>query len=258
MTFSDELSIVDQGNFDSSPSYPVIFGVTLTPKIGGILFGVLGLAGSAYLFLNMVMPTWDTYSLNQTKKDDLQNQINQKKASVNQIGKVKEELANSKVQQTQVLGLFANEKTLDTLLIDLNRLVEAGNGQLPVAAVKGKLKKYTPANQKAEPVVDGSLGAGANGKLKRSVISVEVVGTYEQTQSILRNVERLQPLLLVKEYSSTLSADANNPPEKGVPARIGPAPINTSFQLQALVPLSPEELAAAQAAQAAAAATPAK
>jgi type IV pilus assembly protein PilO len=75
MTFSDELSIVDQGNFDSSPSYPVIFGITLTPKIGGILFGVLGLAATAYLFLNMVMPTWDTYSQNQTKKDSLQNEI---------------------------------------------------------------------------------------------------------------------------------------------------------------------------------------
>jgi type IV pilus assembly protein PilO len=96
--------------------------------------------------------------------------------------------------------------------------------------------------------MDGSLGVGVNGKLKRMNINVEIVGTYEQTQSILRNIERLQPLLIVRDYQSTLST-VQATDAKGKPIRrVGPAPITTSFQLQALMPLSREEIAAAQAA----------
>jgi type IV pilus assembly protein PilO len=255
MTLSDDLNFVEQGGeFDTgTPAYPVLFGVTFTPKIGGILAGVAGVAGAAYMVMNMVLPAWDTYQQQQAKATDLQGQIEQKKASIKQIDKVKEELAQAKQQQTQVLGLFANEKTLDTLLLDLNRLVESGNTQITANSGRAKLKKFVPSSQKAETITDGTLGTLVNGKLKRSSVNVEVAGTYEQTQSILRNIERLQPLLIVKDYQSQLA-----PPEtvlregKLVPKVGGPAPITTSFQIQALMPLNPEEVAAAAAAQQAA------
>jgi type IV pilus assembly protein PilO len=143
-----------------------------------------------------------------------------------------------------VLGLFANEKTLDTLLLDLNRLVESGNSQVPFNAVRAKLKKYTPAGDKAEPITDGTFGPLVDGKLKRRSINIEIVGTYEQTQSILRNIERLQPLLLVKDYQSALAPETAVEPGKGV-RRIGPAPISTNFQLQALMPMTPQDMAQA-------------
>ncbi|MBW4614492.1 MAG: type II secretion system protein M [Desmonostoc vinosum HA7617-LM4] len=249
MTLSDDLNFAEQGGeFDSAtPAYPVIFGIAFTPKIIGILAGIFGLAGAGYMLLNMVMPAWDMYQQQQAKSSELQGQIEQKKASVQQIGKIKEELAQAQQQKVQVLGLFANEKTLDTLLLDLNRLVESGNVQIPFNITKAKLKKFVPASQQAETITDGSLGKQVDGKLKRISINVEISGTYEQTQSIMRNIERLQPLLIVRDYQSVLApAEVRTLPGKVV--RLGPATLNTTFQLQALMPMTPEDLATAQAA----------
>jgi type IV pilus assembly protein PilO len=257
MTLSEDFNF-EGGEFEEAEagsSYPVIFGITFTPKISGILLALLGIAGSAYMVMNMVMPAWEAFQQQQTKETELKGQIQQKQSSINQIGKVKQELAEAKIQKAQVLGLFSNEKTLDTLLLDLNRLVESGNDLLPANAVKAKMKKFTPDAQRSELVTDGALGVAVNGKLKRAKVNVEISGTYKQTQAILRNIERLQPLLLVKEYQSTIQ------PEEALDAagkkirRTGDAPITTSFQLQALMPLSPEEVAAAAQAAAAAAAS---
>ncbi|WP_026730876.1 pilus assembly protein PilO [Fischerella sp. PCC 9605] len=249
MTLSEDFNFVEGGELEegASSTYPVVFGITFTPKIIGILVGVLGFAGALYMLLNLVMPAWETFQQQQAKQSELQGQIDQKKATIKQMDKVKQELAEAKQQQTQVLGLFANEKTLDTLLLDLNRLVESGSGKISANAVRAKLKKFVPASDKAEPITDGSLGSQVDGKLKRRSVNIEIVGTYEQTQSILRNIERLQPLLIVKDYQSTLAPEPAPEPGK-VAIRMGPAPISTSFQLQALMPLTPEEIAAVQAA----------
>ncbi len=246
MTLSEDVNFVDQnGEFEAaSPAYPVIFGVTITPKIIGILVGVAGLLGAAYIVFSFILPAWEIYQQQQGKQSDLQDQIAQKKASIKQIDKVKADLELSKQQKLQVLALFAKENTLDTLLLDMNRLVESTNSQLPANAVRAKLKKFVPASGKAEVINDGSMGIQVDGKLKRLNISVEILGTYEQTQSILRNIERLQPLFIFKDYQSTLMLETAAQPGKEVP-RVGPAPITTSFQLQALIPRSPEELAAA-------------
>lgn len=245
MTVSEDLNMDGGEEFEAaSPAYPAIFGMSITPQIGGLALGVLGLVGAAYMLFSMIMPAWNTYQEQQVKQENLQGEIAQKKATIKQIDKVKQDLEIAKFQQQQVLGLFANEKTLDTLAFDVNHLVESGNAQIPSNAVRAKLKKFVPISQKAEPITDGSLGQQLNGKLKRRSINIEIYATYEQTQSILRNIERLQPLLLVKDYQSSLAPEPASEPGKGL-NRIGPAPISTLFQLQALMPLSPEEIAAA-------------
>jgi type IV pilus assembly protein PilO len=246
MTYSEDLNFGEQdGAFEAAASaYPSAFGITFTPKIIGILVGVVGLGVAGFMLFSLVMPAWEAFQQQQTKSQDLDSQIQQKNTNIRQIGKVKQELAQSKQQQIQVLSLFANEKTLDTLLLDLNRLVESGNAQIPANAVKAKLKKFAPSGDKPEPIIDSSLGPLVNGKLKRSTINIEVQGTYEQTQSIFRNIERLQPLLLVKDYQSILAAEPAVEAGKGI-RRVGPAPITTSFVLQALMPLNAEEVAAA-------------
>ncbi|BAY89116.1 MULTISPECIES: pilus assembly protein PilO [unclassified Tolypothrix] len=246
MTLSDDLNFAEQnGEFAlESPASPVLFGISFTPKIIGILVGSVGLLGALYVAFNLLMPAWDSYQQQQTKVNELQGQVNQKKASVNKIDEIKQELEQAKQQQIQVLSLFSNEKTLDTLLLDMNRLIETGNAQIPGNPAKAQLKKFVPVTQQPEPITDGSLGIQADGKLKRSVIQVEIEGTYEQTQSILRNIERLQPLLIFKDYQSILIPPPKATSEKGAPIpKRGPASITTSFQLQALMPLTPEERA---------------
>ncbi|MEH2291453.1 pilus assembly protein PilO [Nostoc sp.] len=247
MTLSDDLNFGEQGGeFDqATPAARVVFGIALTPKIIGILVGVIGLAGAGYILLNLLMPAWESYQQQQAKSSELQGQIEQKKANIKQIDQVKDELAQAKQQKVQVLSLFANEKTSDTLLLDLNRLIESGNTATSINAVRGKLNKYVPISQKPEPITDGSLGLEVNGKLQRSTINAEITATYEQTQSIIRNIERLQPLLIVKDFQATLAPAETRSPLDKTPMQVGPAAINTSFQLQVLMPLSPEEIAAA-------------
>jgi type IV pilus assembly protein PilO len=224
-----------------APSYPKAFGVTLTPGVSGVLIALLGLAGSVYLAINLLMPTWQRHQELQASRDEKNALVEQKQLAIQQTEQVRAELAQVRQQNAQVLTLFADERTLDTLLLDLNRVVESGNAQLPQNSPRAKLKRFVPINQSPEIVSDGTLGAAVNGKLKRQAVNVELEGTFEQTQAIIRNVERLQPLLIVKDYQSSLAQTGNQP---GV-IHSGGAVITTSFQLEALMPASPAEAASA-------------
>jgi type IV pilus assembly protein PilO len=248
MTLSDDLSFSQQNtNFDdAASSYRSVFGITLTPQIIGALVGGIGFLAAVYMILNMVMPAWDNFQQLQTKSTELQGQVDQKRLQAKQADKVKTELADVKKQQIQVLGLFANERSLDTLLMDTSRLVDSSNAQITANnAIRAKLKRFVPAADKAEIIADNSLGEKVNNKLKRRVVKVEIEGNFEQTQSIMRNIERLQPLLLVQNYDSKLVPPevdkANDEKKKAV--RTGIAKLSTSFDLVALMPLTAEEAA---------------
>ncbi|WP_071190422.1 pilus assembly protein PilO [Trichormus sp. NMC-1] len=253
MTLSDDLSFSQHATgFDDAPSSnPVVFGVTLTTPIIGALVGFMGVLAAGYMILNIVMPAWDTYQQQQAKSQELQGQVDQKTAQAKQIDNVLAELAQAKQQQVQVLALFANEKSLATLLMDTSRLVDSSNGQFTANSVRATLRKFVPSGDKPEIITDDSLGAEVNNKLKRSNIKVEIEGTFEQTQSIMRNIERLQPLLLVKNYDSKLvPPEIQNSEENKKVVQIGPGKLATSFDLEALMPLTPEEAAEVAAASA--------
>ena len=246
MTFSDDFITVGegqelQGSADNAPS---LFGIKLTPQVSGILIAVALLALAAYLANSYVMPIWQKYGELTADRDLKQSQVTQKQANIKQGEELKKDLDTAKKDQTEILSLFANEKTLDTLLLDINRLVDSSNS---TAGGIAKLQKFEPVNQSAEIINDGSFGSEVNGKLKRRIINISLAGNYEQTQSIFRNMERLQPLLIVNEYTSTLQQDPVDP----TTGRLPPASINTAFKLQALIPATPEEAAAAAAAAAA-------
>lgn len=235
----DFISVEEDQAFVAEPTYPAAFGVTFTPVVSGILFAVVGLAGALYLVLNQVLPAWNKYQelrANRTQKQDL---VQQKESALKRNQKVKTELAQAQQRKTEVLSLFANEKNLDTLLLDLNRVIESTNARTQQNGVRSKLKRFVPVNQTAEIIADGSLGANVNGKLKRRMVTIEFDAPIEKTQSILRNIERLQPLLLVRDYESKLL------PSTILDSVRRPTTITTSFQLQALIPVSPEEAAAA-------------
>lgn len=48
-------------------------------------------------------------------------------------------------------------------------------------------------------VNDGSLGEGVNGRLKRQQFDLTIRGDFSSTQSLLRDLERLQPLLVIED-----------------------------------------------------------
>ncbi len=198
MTYADE-EFLPEGQVES-PNYPTAFGITFTPRVGGIVFAVLGLLGATYLFLNVVQPEWERYQTLQGEVENIKGEIQNLEAIQKTIDEKKAQLQEAKQQQKQVLSLFATEKTLDTLLLDLNSFVKARNGRLTV---------YNPGTdpQQAQTVIinDGSLGPQVNGKLKRKTTNIELEGSFDQIQSILRSFERLQTLLLVKDFQVELS-----------------------------------------------------
>jgi type IV pilus assembly protein PilO len=254
MTYADEIGIPGEGQEDT-PSYPTAFGITFTPRIGGAICGVLGLLGATYLLLNVVQPAWQQYQDLNTSVEDKKAQLQQQQQIQKQIKDTEAKLAQAKQQNKQVLSLFANEKTLNTLLLNLNSFVKDR---------KGTLVRFEPAQEpEANAVVnDGSLGPQVNGKLKRKVVNVELEGSFDQVQSILRSFERLQSLLLVKDFKTELKDDQGfliNPQNNKVTPAIfkrednkvvpgGKPTIKSTFKLEALSPVTEEQEAAKNAA----------
>lgn len=254
MTYADEEFIPAEGQ-EETPNYPTVFGITFTPTIGGLIIGVVGLGLAGYLAVTQVQPVWEKYQELENTVKEKESQVEQQQAIQKQIKETEAKLEQAKQQNKQVLSLFANEKSLDTLLLDLNTFVKARNGTLT---------SYTPAQDAANGqsgATDASQATLANGKLKSQSVDVQLEGNFNQIQSILRSFERLQSLLVVKDFKAEVSEAQALLFGQGkvVPALIkennkvlpGAQPIlKTTFKLQVLVPVTEEESKAAPAAAA--------
>jgi len=259
MTYTDDFNPEQSQDTTEASPYPALFGITFTPIISGAIFAILGLGVAAYLLISQVQPAWENYQKLNNSLEEGKQKIKEQEAKLQQIEKAKEKLEIAKKQQTSVISLFGSDQNLDTLLLDLNRQIDGR---------KAKLTSYTPlklvanASQKgalppikgAEIVQDGSLGTEVNGKLKRRTFNLEFQGTIDQTQSSLRSIERLQSLLIIKDFKSRIDKKGQliTINEKGkVEAKEQPKTnIETSFKLQILSPLTPEDAAVVGAAQA--------
>lgn len=276
MTVSDDF-IPGDPNFEDAPTYPVIFGVALTPMVSGVLLAIAGIGAATYLLLNFVQPEWERYQALEQKVTEKKDQVSRQEAILKEIAKAKEELDIAKRKRSEVLSLFANESTFNTLLLDINRQIEQRNAETAQArqtklaacpawvrsnlkevetqmgdlATKASLKKFTPDPKGGGIINDGSYGALVNNKLKRQIVSVSLEGNYNQTQSIMRSIERLQPLLVFKNFELIQ--------DKGKGGRLFEIQGNTirflsecqpdsklitSFQLEALQPLTDADRAA--------------
>ncbi len=234
--------------FVDEPLNPVVFGIELSPKIIGVIIALLGLGGTGYLFVKMVKPVAERNTALRTDIATKEGQLLSQKQQLEDIAKIEAELEAAMQRRRNVYSLFANEKTMDTLLLDINQRIEGTNTALsgvrsqvfdrgiPPILVEAQLQQFTPG---AKGVIeDNSLGEAINGKLRRESYSVQFTGDYAQTQVILRNLERLEPLLLIREFNVT----SGNPVpetvigESGQVVVVPKVPINTSFQIDALMP----------------------
>ncbi|MBW4421818.1 MAG: hypothetical protein KME13_21795 [Myxacorys californica WJT36-NPBG1] len=263
-----------------SPNYPTVFGLTMTPVVQGVLFGLGGVIACGAMMVYLVSPTWETYQALDAKVKEKSEQVKQQDAIRQQIKAAKVRLEKSKQQREQVYALFANEKSMDTLLLDLNQQIEKNNVGLLAAkqsklnacpiyvreafassdgadqftqkfgplVAQAQLNKFKPSEKGVEVVNDGSLGAAVDNKLKRQSINVEFQGNFNQTQSIFRTIERLQPLLLVRNLDVKVGDGAKTgtqlvefEPDGRIRYLTNCQPdtkITTSFQMQALLPLT--------------------
>lgn len=274
--------VPQDSDFDPGPNYPVIFGITLTPVISGVLLATAGLVSAGLLWNYVVSPTWEAYQSLDAKVKEKSEQLKDQASVKRQIQDAKTKLTQVNQQRDQVLALFATEKTLDTLLLDINQLIDKNNTN-GTAATKAKLnscpswvrdqysdlvtsqkfedkvgplvataklRKFTPDVKGTQVITDGSLGPTINNKLKQQTIDVQFQGNFNQTQSIFRTIERLQPLLLLKNLKIEVG-DKNRALAPGGLYEVAPggvvrfltncqpdSRITTSFQMEALMPLT--------------------
>ncbi len=244
MTYSSDLiesDLVSNTSFIAAPTYPSVFGITFSPTVGGACLAVIGLGISGYLYASLLQPQLAKNQELETKLAQTQDQIQQRKDNAKKILAAEQSLDRVNAQKKMVIGLFASDKKLDTLLLDLNKLVNIRQGEL---------QKFTPdlpaagsGSSGAAVVSDGSLGTALNNKIKRKGVQIEVKGNFEQIQSILRTIERLDQLLVVKDFR----ADVDKSAQKIVvdaQGKLVPQPeatIKTSFKIQALIPMTAAE-----------------
>lgn len=240
MTASDDFFPGDESqNANDASAYPVVFGIAFTPVVIGALVAVLGLLGAAYLIVTQVQPVWESNQKLQGEVEQKKQQVQQQAEIKKKIDAAKAKLVESQQQKQYVLALFAPEKSLDTLLVDVNDTINSR---------QGKLVRFEPIQQQGAI----TQPADVQNRLKRKVFNVEFEGNFDQTLSVLRNVERLSSLLEVKDFRVDLGGAT---PQKlvvdpqGRTVLLGQPQLKSTFKLQALVPLTSEEIAAATPAQ---------
>ncbi|MGF1512698.1 MAG: pilus assembly protein PilO [Elainellaceae cyanobacterium] len=252
MTVSDYPD--EEQYYEAEPVYPTAFGVELTPNVLGIIAAVLGVAASLYLLFRVVIPKISETQALQQEVEQLEVLIQNPEETQREIAEARERLARAEQLQADVLALFANEENLETLLYDLNQRVESVNAGVVDEERRAELVRFEVNEAASGPVQDGSLGESVNNRLERRVYNVELEGNFAQTQSILRNIERLQPLLIVQELDSnldtagqTVQIDQQGNVSAGAAS---PEPrLSTAFRLDALLPASGAPAEAAETAE---------
>jgi len=239
MTFNEEFEKLTLEEFQE---YPIAFGITFTPRNSGIAAAVLGLLGSFYLLFNWVMPAYNTLQQLQNDAAGKQQQVDQQKSGLGsaEFPKIESQLQQKQAIKQQILSLFAKEKDLSTILLDISNIFKSRNV---------KLISFQP--QGLEPVVvsDGSLGSAVNNKLKRQTLNVKIEGNYTNTQEVIRDLERLQPLILLNSLNTQMEKQGSTikvistSKNKATIVPQGDKPVTTTFLLDVIIPLNAEELA---------------
>ncbi|MGP1385511.1 MAG: hypothetical protein ACTS2F_18250 [Thainema sp.] len=219
MTVSGDFIPEDTGVQEAAPDYPTAFGITLTPTVIGIILGLLGLGGALYLFLNVLQPALqrrgELAAEVRSKEEDLANQA----AALQEVEEVEAELEAALAERRSVYGLFSSEEQLDTLIIDINRqivptnvgvadlrrqLIDAG---LDPELVGARLALVEPLPDQSGVITAEDLEESTYyteeviGKLRSEKIAVGIQGDFAQIQSIIRNIERLEPLLIIRDFT---------------------------------------------------------
>ncbi|HEY9658692.1 MAG TPA: hypothetical protein V6C65_09590 [Allocoleopsis sp.] len=234
------------------PSYPTLFGLSLTPTVLGLLALLAGALGAIWLWLNVVQPTLQQ---NQQLRQDVaekQQQLVDQGQIQKRIEAARVQLSDAKQLQAEVLSLFATDKSLDTLLLDVNERVQSANSGIQDPDKRAVLARFDLNADESGIVTDSSYGAAVNNKLERRVYDVQIQGSFPQVVSIIRSIERLQPLLVVSNLDAQLDTSTQrlllDNRGRVVPSGQPETRITTTFQLSALVPVEQEQPATGQAA----------
>lgn len=225
------------------PNVPVVFGIRMTPPVVGVLAALAGFGLAAYLLTTLVQPAWQRNQELQQEADNKRSQLVDQAEIQRRITEARANLQREQQLNADVRTLFADKESLDTLLLDINARVQAVNAGIQDPDRRATLSKFDLNPAASVVVTDGSLGPEMNNRIEARVYDVEMKGSYAQTESIIRNIERLQPLLVVRDLVSELDSSTQairlNAQGRLTPTGQPEARITTSFQLIGLIPVDP-------------------
>lgn len=212
--------------FGPESDYPELFGVTFTPKTTGITIGVVGFIIAAVLGWTQLRPVTQELSTLRAEKAEKQAQLNQlNESDLQQRIAVKErELAQTQNLKLQVESLFAQERTLETVLLDLNQFVRESNVTMT---------SYTPSGDR-QPVSDDSFGQFATNNIQVKSYNLNLEGSFSNLISFIQDLERLQPFLVVQNFNATVSTPQQYLLENGQVFPFGSPVLSTTLTVSAL------------------------
>ena len=225
-----------------------LFGITLTSKILGILIGVGGVALAAYVATTYVTPIWSSVQTGQTSIDTKTTNVTTLKGQVASKSNIAQKIEEANQQNTFVLSLLPNVDNIDTLIRDIQE-------QIPKTIVialppdfsyelAGTLRNFQPSI----PVVGTQYDTYS--------FTIGFDGKFEDVLSTIQKIERLKPLLVVKDLKLTKKALPTTTFKFSRPIAAGkekdildilPPLIAADFTLEAFVPKTEAELKAAAA-----------
>ncbi|HIK08854.1 MAG TPA: type 4a pilus biogenesis protein PilO [Oscillatoriaceae cyanobacterium M33_DOE_052] len=244
------------------PAGSVLLGpLVITPMIQGVLAAVAGLAVAGLLVWKLVLPALATRTTLETEIATIKGDISNKEQTAATMKEAEAKVEEAKRQKNDVISLFPDNKALQTLLLDINKIVKQRGAELgafkPVTEDNWILKPQgaapagapppppppagTPAEgQAANPAADLKLTQAIEGK----TVEMELKGNFNQVQTTLRDFERLQQMVLVDAFTLRLNAESQYivVNSQGQIVKRGEPEIETKFKLMAVVPLPAEEL----------------
>jgi type IV pilus assembly protein PilO len=251
------------------PTYPSAFGIEFTPKIQAILLGLLGVGGAFAIYNFLVSPVVEERQTLETQVTGKELQVEQQAASLQEIADLQAQLDQALQQRVEIYSLLGNQETLDTLLLDINQQIQNSNasiedvlrtdfdrldsGQLAALGLNREQIQQVrtqfaedPALQRllyTSELLNYSPGAATivtdgppelSGKLQQYSIDISMQALFPQTLSILRNLERLEPLVIVRDLQQGIASPPSGVGEEDLAgvSRL----LDTTFTIDVLVP----------------------
>jgi type IV pilus assembly protein PilO len=271
MTASGDFLPADQDQeFEQvGPTYPTAFGIEFTPKIQAIGLLLIGVAGAFAIYNYLVRPVLQEKQALEAQVIEKELQIEQQEASLQEIAALRAELDQALQQRVEIYSLLGDQETLDTLLLDINQQIQNSNaaisdvlrtdfdrldnGQLAALGLNREQIQQVRTQFAEDPILQRLLYTSElisyvpgpatlvtdgppelSGKLQRYTVDVSMQALFPQTLSILRNLERLEPLVIIRDLQQDIASPPQGASEEDL---VGVSRLlNTDFTMDVLVP----------------------
>ena len=223
-----------------------LFGFTFTSKVLGIIMGIGGIGLAIYLATNYVTPLWDQVQSGQTNISTKKTAVGGLEQKIAGKGNVLAKIEEAKKQNQFVLSLLPNVDNIDTLMRDIQEQIPK---TIAIALppdfsyeLEGTMRNFQP-----KPFVPGP-------QYKTYSFTIGFDGKFDDILNTIQKIERLKPLLVVKDLKLTKKNLPINQFKFSKPIAAGkekelldslPPLLGADFTLEAFVPLTEAELKAA-------------